>query len=64
VVEAGVMAMLPGRQQPGPDRCRSQWGIQAVLSPGGISKRLTRLLAPPAPLSALGLPSPPARPRS
>lgn len=45
--EAVVMAMLPGGQQPGPDHHKSQQGIRAALSPGGISERLTWLLAPP-----------------
>lgn len=40
------MAMLPAWQQPWPDCHKTQRGIQAALSPVGISKRLTWLPTP------------------
>lgn len=46
-VEVVAMAMLPGWQRPWPDCHKTQQGVQAALSPVGISKRLTWLLTSP-----------------
>lgn len=45
--EVVAVAMLPGWQRPWPDCHKTQRGIQAALSPAGISKRLTWLPTPP-----------------
>lgn len=53
------MAMLPRWQQQRPDRHKSQRGIRAAPSPGGISKRLTWLPTPPGTARRPGAARPP-----